>query len=215
MTSRTVLSQLRIPEGDYRPFEELPDSLPRRTAQEYWDHIQDGTYLLAPRSALGGYGLFLHGGTSADDVAASLLVAIVTDPEGKVRQGSREPWDHYAVPWNRFAVDRRAQVWAASSVVAIAKEFEDPDSRAQFRALTPMLPSPYPCPLILGLLRIDKIPTNEWGVNELQELIRERRRHGYLTVVTSRMTVAELGVTYGPEMQELFQDRFVVQKGGL
>ena len=207
--SKMTLTLMRIKEADFIPLSEQPDSPALDLAMDYWADIKRGLYLGAPVSAMGGYGLFLQGGDRADSLVRSLLYAIVTDPETKVRQGGREPWEHYAQPWNRYATDRRAQVWTASSIINLAKEFEDPESRAQYRALIPGMPSPYPCPFLLGMLRLDKIPVNEWGVNEIVELLRERRSSGQPTVVTSRLSIDELGVRYDREMQELLQEKFI------
>jgi hypothetical protein len=207
--SRIMLRLTRIEESDYVPLADQPDSPALDLAMQYWDDIKGGMYLGAPVSALGGYGLFLQGGKAVESLVRSLLVAMVTDSETKVRQGAREPWEHYAQPWNRYSVDNRAQVWTASSIIVLAKEFDDAESRAQYRALTPGMPSPYPCPYLLGMLRLDKIPVNEWGVNEIVELLTERRSKGRLTVISSRLSIRELGDRYGREMQELLQEEFI------
>ena len=210
--SRILLRKMRIDESEYLPLAEFPDSDHQRMVKRYWDDIRDGLYLMAPRSDMGGYGLFLQGGDEVDDLVVSFLVALVTDEGTRVRQGGREPWRRFSLPWDRFSADNRAQVWSARAVVAIAKEFEDPESRQQYCSLIPGMPSRYPCPLVLGLLRLDKIPPHEWGVNEILELLRERKRWGRLTVVTSRLSISELGQKYGPEMQELLQDKFVTDE---
>ena len=207
--SRIMLRLTRIEESDYVPLADQPDSDALDLALQYWDDIKDGMYLGAPVSAMGGFGLFLQGGRPVESLVRSLLVTMVTDSETKVRQGAREPWEHYAKPWNRYSVDNRAQVWTASSILVLAKEFDDPESRAQYRALTPGMPSPYPCPYLLGMLRLDKIPVNEWGVNEIVELLTERRSKGRITVVSSRLSIRELGARYGQEMQELLQEEFI------
>lgn len=207
--SKITLSLMRVKEADFVPWDEQPDSPARDLAADYWSDIKRGLYLGAPVSAMGGYGLFLQGGDDVDSLARSLLVAMVTDPETRVRQGSREPWENYAQPWNRYAVDNRAQIWTASSIVVLAKEFEDPESRSQYRSLIPGMPSPYPCPYLLGMLRLDKIPVNEWGVNEIVELLRERRSSGRPTIITSRLSIDELGARYDREMQELLTDKFI------
>lgn len=210
---RMLLRKMRIDESEYLPLDGfVTDTDHYELALRYWSDIKDGLYLMAPRSDFGGMGLFLRGGDEVDDLVAALLVAMVTDDETRVRQGSREPWRKYAQPWSRYAVDERAQVWTASAVISIAKEFEDEESRQQYRSLIPGIPSRYPCPLLLGLLRLDKIPPHEWGVNEIMELIRERKRWGRLTIITSRMSINELGKKFGPEMQDLLQDKFVTDE---
>lgn len=210
---RMLLRKMRIDESEYLPWSQFDPQTPHyRVAERYWRDIQDGLYLMAPRSDYGGYGLFLRGGDDVDDLVAALLVGVVTDDQTLVRQGSREPWRKFAQPWTRYAVDERAQVWTASAVISIAKEFEDEESRQQYRSLIPGIPSRYPCPLLLGLLRLDKIPPHEWGVNEIMELLRERKRWGRLTIVTSRMSISELGDKFGPEMQDLLQDKFITDE---
>lgn len=213
MTSRMLLRKMRVDESEYIPLDDLDQETSHFVlASQYWDDVKDGMYLMAPRSDYGGMGLFLRGGDSVDDLVSSLLVAMVTDPETKVRQGSREPWRRFSQPWSRYAVEERAQVWTASAVISIAKEFEDEESRQQYRSLIPGIPSRYPCPFLLGLLRLDKIPPHEWGVNEIMELIRERKRWGRLTIVTSRLSISELGKKFGAEMQSLLQDKFVTDE---
>ncbi len=210
---RMLLRKMRIDESEYLPFDKVADDTDQyRLVLRYWNDLREGLYLMAPRQDMGGFGLFLQGGDEVDDLVASFLVALVTDEDTKVRQGSREPWSKYAQPWTRFSVDERAQVWTARAVISIAKEFEDEESRQQYRSLIPGIPSRYPCPLLLGLLRLDKIPDNEWGVNEILELIRERKRWGRITVVTSRLSISELGRKYGHEMQDLLQEKFVTDE---
>lgn len=204
-----LLRMIRVNEADFVSIDEVDTTVTAMDrAMKYWDDLRDrGKYLMAPRQDDGGKGLFLCGDEDVDDLAVGLIVAMITDPDTKVRS-TRDPWERYAQPWSRYAIDERAQVWSANEIMHLSKEFDDEESRAHFRALHPGLPSRFPCPYLLGVLRLDRMNDTEWNITEMYNLLRERKRWGRVTVVTSGLTIKALGQKYGADIEKLLLSQF-------